>query len=132
MIRIVPAERPGPLPNLPLPTSSRRRTLYPINPISLQKFREVFVVSRAKDDGKDAEYLARLLAAHHDRFQPWHPDTQQTRLLERLVVDRRSVVDHRTGLTNRLQAILSPSNRASTNGPARAVCGAAGRGRSMR
>ena len=81
-------------------------TLYPINPISLQKFREVFVVSRAKDDGKDAEYLARLLAAHHDRFQPWHPDTQQTRLLERLVVDRRSVVDHRTGLCNRLQAVL--------------------------
>ena len=27
--------------------------LYPINPISLQKFRETFVVSRAKDDGKD-------------------------------------------------------------------------------
>jgi transposase len=81
-------------------------TLYPINPISLQKFRETCVVSRAKDDGKDAEYLARLLAAHHDRFQPWQPDTQQTRLLERLVVDRRSVVDHRTGLCNRLQAIL--------------------------
>jgi transposase len=80
--------------------------LYPINPISLQKFRETFVVSRAKDDGKDAEYLAHLLAAHHDRFQPWQPDTQQTRLLERLVVDRRSVVDHRTGLSNRLQAIL--------------------------
>jgi transposase len=81
-------------------------TLYPINPISLQKFREVFVVSRAKDDGKDAQYLARLLAAHHDRFQPWQPDTQQTRLLDRLVVDRRSVVDHRTSLCNRLQAIL--------------------------
>ncbi len=29
--------------------------LYPINPISLQKFRETFVTSRAKDDGKDAE-----------------------------------------------------------------------------
>lgn len=81
-------------------------TPYPINPISLQKFRETFVVSRAKDDGHDAEYLARLLAAHYDRFQPWQPDTQQTRLLERLVVDRRSVVDHRTGLCNRLQAIL--------------------------
>jgi transposase len=81
-------------------------TLYPINPISLQKFRETFVVSRAKDDAKDAEYLAHLLATHWDRFQPWQPDTQQTRLLERLVVDRRSVVDHRTGLCNRLQAIL--------------------------
>ena len=81
-------------------------TLYPINPISLQKFREVFVVSRAKDDTKDAEHLARLLAAHHDRFQPWQPDTPQTRLLERLVVDRRSVVDHRTALANHVQAVL--------------------------
>ena len=29
-------------------------TLYAINPITLQKFREAFVTSRAKDDGKDA------------------------------------------------------------------------------
>jgi hypothetical protein len=28
-------------------------TLYAINPITLQKFREAFVTSRAKDDGKD-------------------------------------------------------------------------------
>ena len=41
-------------------------TLYPINPISLQKFREVFVVSRAKDDGKDAEYLARAVPLTDD------------------------------------------------------------------
>lgn len=80
--------------------------LYPINPIQLQKFRETFVVSRAKDDGKDAEYEARLLSAHHDQLKVWQPDTQETRLLERLVVDRRSVVDQRTGLCNRLQAIL--------------------------
>ena len=30
-------------------------TLHPINPISLQKYREAFVTSRAKDDTKDAE-----------------------------------------------------------------------------
>jgi hypothetical protein len=29
-------------------------TLYAINPVTLQKFREAFVTSRAKDDGKDA------------------------------------------------------------------------------
>src|SRR5690349_11863786 len=33
-------------------------TLYPVNPVSLQKYRETFVTSRAKDDGKDARYLA--------------------------------------------------------------------------
>ena len=45
-------------------------TLYAINPISLQKFRETFVTSRAKDDGKDAEYLAQLLLSHHDKLKP--------------------------------------------------------------
>ena len=32
-------------------------TLHPINPITLQKYREAFVTSRAKDDTKDAEFL---------------------------------------------------------------------------
>ena len=36
-------------------------TLYPINPITLQKFREAFVTSRAKDDAKDAQHMAELL-----------------------------------------------------------------------
>ena len=81
-------------------------TLYAINPITLQKFREAFVTSRAKDDGKDARYLAELLLAHHDKLQPWQPDDDVTRLLQQLVSHRRAVVDERTGLTNRLQALL--------------------------
>ena len=35
-------------------------TLHPINPITLQKYREAFVTSRAKDDTRDADYLADL------------------------------------------------------------------------
>ncbi len=81
-------------------------TLYPINPISLQKFRETFVTSRAKDDGKDAQYLAELLRSHHDKLKPWQPDDSQTRQLQELVLHRRAVVDERTGLTNRLIALL--------------------------
>ncbi len=81
-------------------------TLYPINPITLQKFREAFVTSRAKDDGKDAEYLAQLLLSHHDKLKPWRPDDTQTRQLQQLVSHRRAVVDERTGLTNRLNALL--------------------------
>ena len=38
-------------------------TLHPINPITLQKYREAFVTSRAKDDTKDGEYLADLLCS---------------------------------------------------------------------
>jgi len=81
-------------------------TLYPINPITLQKFREAFVTSRAKDDGKDAEYLAQLLLSHHDKLKAWQPDDSQTRQLQQLVSHRRAVVDERTGLTNRLKALL--------------------------
>jgi transposase len=80
--------------------------LYPINPISLQKFRETFVTSRAKDDAKDALYLAELLLTHHDKLKPWAPEDSQTRAVQQLVFHRRAVVDERTGLTNRLQALL--------------------------
>lgn len=81
-------------------------TLYPINPITLQKFREAFVTSRAKDDGKDAQYLAELLLAHHSKLKSWQPDDSPTRQLLQLTYHRRAVVDERTGLTNRLQGLL--------------------------
>ena len=81
-------------------------TLYAINPITLQKFREAFVTSRCKDDGKDARYLAELLLTHHDKLKPWRPDDQQTRHLQQLVSHRRAVVDERTGFSNRLKALL--------------------------
>jgi transposase len=81
-------------------------TLYAINPLTLQKFREAFVTSRAKDDTKDADYLAELLLSHPDKLTPWAPDDPATRRLQHLIVHRRAVVDERTGLTNRLQALL--------------------------
>jgi transposase len=81
-------------------------TLYPINPITLQKYREAFVTSRAKDDAQDAHYLAELLLTHHAQLQPWAPQDSATRAVQQLVVHRRAVVDERTGLSNRLIALL--------------------------
>jgi len=81
-------------------------TLYAINPITLQKYREAFVTSRAKDDTKDAYYRAELLLTHYAKLKVWVPEDPQTRLLQQLVSHRRAVVDERTGLTNRLQALL--------------------------
>ena len=81
-------------------------TLYPINPLTLLKFREAFVTSRAKDDAKDALYLAELLLAHPDKLKTWAPQDAPTRALQQLVFHRRCVIDERTGLTNRLQALL--------------------------
>ena len=81
-------------------------TLHPINPITLQKYREAFVTSRAKDDTKDAEYLADLLLHHHAQLPVWVPEDSATRTVQQLVFHRRAVVDERTALTNRLQALL--------------------------
>ena len=81
-------------------------TLYPINPLTLQKYREAFVTSRAKDDTKDARYLAELLLAHHDKLKVWAPEDEPTRAIQQLVYHRRSVVNERVGLTNRLKDLL--------------------------
>jgi transposase len=81
-------------------------TLFPINPLTLQKFREAFVTSRAKDDAKDAFYMGELLLAHADKLKAWAPEDAPTRALQQLVFHRRSVINERTGLTNRLQAML--------------------------
>jgi transposase len=81
-------------------------TLHPINPITLQKYREAFVTSRAKDDTKDADYLADLLLTHHAKLPVWSPEDSATRAVQQLVFHRRAVVDERTGLSNRLIALL--------------------------
>lgn len=81
-------------------------TLHPINPITLQKYREAFVTSRAKDDTKDAEYLADLLLTHPTKLPVWAPQDSPTRAVQQLVVHRRAVVDERTALSNRLIALL--------------------------
>ncbi len=81
-------------------------TLYAINPVTLKNFREAFVTSRAKDDTKDADYLAELLLTHHDKLTVWAPEDSATRPLQQAVTHRRAVVDERTGLTNRLNALL--------------------------
>jgi transposase len=81
-------------------------TLHPINPLTLQKYREAFVTSRAKDDAKDAEYLADLLLSHHAKLPVWAPQDSATRAVQQRVFHRRAVVDERTALTNRLQALL--------------------------
>jgi transposase len=80
--------------------------LFPINPITLQKYREAFITSRAKDDTKDADFMADLLLTHHAKLKPWAPEDSPTRAVQQRVFHRRAVVDERTGLTNRLQALL--------------------------
>lgn len=80
--------------------------LYPVNPRSLRRFREAFSPNGAKDDAPDARLLLALLVKHRDQLTPWRPDDVDTRTLQRLVQHRRAVVEQRTQLTLKLQAVL--------------------------
>ncbi len=74
--------------------------LYPVNPLSLARYRQAFVTSRAKSDLGDATFLLELVRDHRHRLTPWHPDDTATRTLSLLCEGRRKAVDLRTRLSN--------------------------------
>ena len=80
--------------------------LYPINPVTLARYREAFAPSRAKDDPGDARLLAEILRLHRDKLAVWKPDDEQTRTLAFLNEERRKAVNLRVKLGLRLQAAL--------------------------
>lgn len=83
--------------------------LYPINPRSLRRFRETFSPNGAKDDAPDARLLLALLVQHRERLVAWTPDDERTRLLRRLVEQRRRAIGLRTQLVQQLHATLAES-----------------------
>jgi transposase len=80
--------------------------LFPINPLTLARYREAFTPSRAKDDPTDAELQLELLLTHPDKLQPLRPQSPAMRALEQLVEHRRCVVDDKVRITNRLTSTL--------------------------
>lgn len=81
-------------------------TVYPIHPKTSARYREAFTPSGAKDDQPDADLLLALIERHRDRLMPLRRDDDSTRRLDGLCRARRTVVDLRTGLLNRLQSLL--------------------------
>lgn len=81
--------------------------LYPVNPRSLQRFREAFTPSGAKDDAPDARLLLTLLVKHRDQLTPWVRDDPATRTLRALLERRRTAVELRTQLGLQLRAALN-------------------------
>ena len=67
-----------------------------IHPTTVAKYREAFKSSGAKSDPLDAGQILEILTKHQDRLHRLNPDTVETRLLGRLVEDRRKAVDLRT------------------------------------
>jgi transposase len=80
--------------------------LFPINPLTLAKYREAFTTSHAKDDPTDAELQLELLLQHRDKLKPLNSQSPAMRALEQLVEQRRRLVGDKVRLTNRLTSAL--------------------------
>jgi len=80
--------------------------LFPINPLTLARYREAFTPSRAKDDPTDAALQLALLRTHRDKLQPLNPQSPTMRALAQLVEHRRRLVGDKVRLTNRLTSTL--------------------------
>jgi transposase len=80
--------------------------LFPINPLTLARYREAFTPSRAKDDPTDAALQLELLLIHRDKLQPLQPQSSTMRALAQLVEHRRRVVGDKVRITNRLTSTL--------------------------
>ena len=62
--------------------------LFPINPLTLARYREAFTPSRAKDNPTDAALQLELLLTHRDKLQPLQPQSPTMRSLDQLVEHR--------------------------------------------
>jgi transposase len=80
--------------------------IFPIHPTTVAKFREAFRFSGAKSDPLDTDQILEILTKHLELLKPLRPDTEQTRLLSRLVEDRRKAVNMRTSHIQALKASL--------------------------
>src|SRR5438876_7487798 len=83
--------------------------LFPLNPLTLARYRAAFTPSRAKDDPTDAALQLALLRTHRDTLQPLNPQSPTMRALAQLVEPRRRVVGDTVRLTNRLTRTLKNS-----------------------
>ena len=80
--------------------------LFPLNPLTLARYREAFTPSRAKDDPTDAQLQLEMLLTHRDKLSPLKPQSPTMRALEQLVAHRRRVVGDKVRMTNRLISAL--------------------------
>jgi transposase len=80
--------------------------LFPVNPLTVARYREAFTPSQAKDDPTDAALQVELLLKHRDKLTPLTPQSPAMRALAPLVEHRRRLVGDKVRLTNRLTRAL--------------------------
>jgi len=81
-------------------------TLYSINPKAVDRYRDRYRSSGAKDDDFDALVLANILRTDRTRFQPLLPDSPLVREIRILVQDENTFIRQLTRLTHQLDASL--------------------------
>jgi transposase len=74
--------------------------------LTLARYREAFATSRAKDDPSDAQLQLELLLKHRDKLSRLEPQSAELRALSQLVEDRRTLVNDKVRLLNRLNSAL--------------------------
>ena len=80
--------------------------VFPVQPALLAKYRNALVPSRAKDDPTDAEFALELLLRYPDKVPRLKPESKAMRMLRQLVETRRTLVDDRVRVLNRITASL--------------------------
>jgi len=80
--------------------------IFPLNPISSNRFRECLYPSLTKDDIKDAALLLEILQKHREHLRPYEPSDEKSRLLEGLAQARRKSVNQRSALIQTLTSNL--------------------------
>ena len=80
--------------------------VYAINPKAVNRYKDRHVLSSAKDDRLDALAQAHLLRTDRHRFQPMAPAPEHYRLLDRMCLDLRKLIDEKTRLSNQITSCL--------------------------
>jgi hypothetical protein len=89
-----------------LRTHSHWIDLYPLNPLTVSKYREAFFTSGAKDDPLDSQLIEELLYHHLDRLRPYQAPEPELRELDLLCQHRRKAVAAAVACENALCSLL--------------------------
>jgi len=88
------------------PLLDRGYVLYPVNPKTVERFREALSAAGHKSDKIDRKILAMFLVTFHQENTPLRPDVPEIISLRIACQDRVRLVEERTAKLNELQAIL--------------------------
>ncbi|HEY8744240.1 MAG TPA: transposase, partial [Chloroflexota bacterium] len=81
-------------------------TVYPINPKSVDRYRDRPHTSGAKDDARDAQALADILRTDGERFRPLAPESELAAELRLTIRAYRELVAEGVRFTNQLHSCL--------------------------